>query len=56
VAAAIALPVGVAACPAPATGHTLPANARFYVPSAPAGSGTQILDLLKHHDVKDVPS
>ncbi len=37
----------------PATGHTLPANTRFYVPPPDKGAFTQIVDLLKHRDVKD---
>ena len=43
----------LASGPVPASGHTLPANTRFYVPPPPTGSVAQIVDLLKHRDVKD---
>jgi endoglucanase len=43
----------LASGPVPASGHTLPANTRFYVPPPPDHSVAQIVDLLKHRDVKD---
>jgi endoglucanase len=47
------LPAAPAVAAAPISGHTLPANTRFYVPPPPSGSVAQIVDLLKHRDVKD---
>ncbi len=50
---ASSLPAAQVLAAAPATGHTLPANTKFYVPPPPDGSVAQIIDLLKHRDVKD---
>ena len=47
------LPAAPVLAAATVSGHTLPANTRFYVPPPPTGSVAQIVDLLKHKDVKD---
>ena len=50
---ASSLPAAQVLAAVPLSGHTLPANTRFYVPPPPDGSVAQIVDLLKHRDVKD---
>ena len=42
-----------AAAAAPAGGHSLPANTRFFVPQPSDGAVSQILQLAKHGDLKD---
>jgi endoglucanase len=50
---ASSLPAAPVLASAPASGHSLPANTHFYSPMPDKGSVTQIVDLLKHKDVKD---